>query len=115
MIFVPLAIELYGMESILTAFEDAFTLDNLAYVVMVATVVATIGVHEIIHAWVARALGCTTSISVDIRRVTAHTEVTGKLLSRREDVLITLAPLVSLTVLGVVHWELDRYGLLYPP
>ena len=101
-VFIPLAIEIQGVDVVVTAFEDAFTLDNLAYGVMIAAVAATILLHEAVHALVARACGCTTSISVNLRRIEAHTEITGEFLSRREDALVTLAPLVALTILGLV-------------
>lgn len=101
-VFIPLAIEIQGVDVVVTAFEDAFTLDNLAYGVMIAGVAGTIVFHEVVHALVARACGCTTSISVNIRRIEAHTEITGEFLSRREDALVTLAPLVVLTILGLV-------------
>ena len=101
-VFIPLAIEIQGVDVVVTAFEDAFTLDNLAYGVMVASVAGTILFHEVVHALVARACGCATSISVNLRRIEARTEITGEFLSRREDALVTLAPLVVLTVLGLV-------------
>ena len=63
-VFIPLAIEIRGVDVVVTAFEDAFTLDNLAYGVMVAAVASTIMVHEAVHALVARARGCTAKISV---------------------------------------------------
>ena len=101
-VFIPLAIEIQGVDVVVTAFEDAFTLDNLAYGVMITAVVGTIVIHEAVHALVARARGCTASISVDLRRIEAHTEITGDFLSRQGDALVTLAPLVILTVLGLV-------------
>lgn len=100
-VFIPLGIEVIGVEPVVVAFEDAFTLDNLAYGVMVAAVVGTVIVHEVIHALVARACGCTTSVSVNLRRIEANTEITDAFLSRSEDALVTLAPLVSLTVAGL--------------
>jgi hypothetical protein len=101
-VFTPLGIEVIGVEPVVVAFEDAFTLDNLAYGVMVAAVVGTIIAHEVVHALVARACGCTASVSVNLRRIEANTEISGAFLSRGEDALISIAPLVSLTVVGLV-------------
>jgi hypothetical protein len=82
---------------------QAVTLDSLGawgvYLVLVGTIVVTLICHEGIHAGVARWFGC--GAWIERQGLSLGVRLRGGLLSRREDALITLAPAVVLTVVGL--------------
>lgn len=69
------------------------------YLALVATVGAALLLHEGVHAVTARLFGCDARIGR--QGLSLHVRLRGDFLSRRTDVLITLAPVVVLTAVGL--------------
>jgi uncharacterized membrane protein len=82
---------------------QAVTLDSLGawgvYLALVVTIGATLFFHEAVHAVAARWLGCEAQIGR--QGLGVHVRLRGGFLSRRADAVITLAPAVVLTVVGL--------------
>jgi hypothetical protein len=85
-------------------FWRAATLDSRGawgiYLVLVATIGVTLFLHETVHAVAARWLGCDARIGR--RGLGVHVRLHGGFLSRQADALITLAPAVVLTAVGLL-------------
>jgi hypothetical protein len=69
------------------------------YVLLVVAIGITMVLHEAIHVLTAQLLGCRAWI--ERGGLGLHARLQGGFLSRRDDVLITLAPAVGLTVVGL--------------
>lgn len=85
--------------------------------VVIAGVVGTIVLHELVHGLVYRYYGYDVSFSAEVLRATFTTAARGQLHARREAVWISIAPLVALTPLSLALiaapvLELSLVGLL---
>lgn len=69
------------------------------YLTLVVTIGVTLLLHEGVHAVAARLCGCTARFGR--QGLSVHVRLRGGFLSRRSDALITLAPAVVLTVVGL--------------
>lgn len=82
---------------------QAVTLDSLGawgvYLALVGSIIVTLVCHEGIHAGVARWFGC--AAWIERQGLSLGVRVRGGFLSRRDDILITLAPAIALTVIGL--------------
>ena len=70
-----------------------------AYIVVVAAVGVTLVLHELLHGAFARLYGC--DVSFGRRGIGVYTHLQGGFLSRRADAVVTLAPVVVLTIIGL--------------
>jgi hypothetical protein len=81
----------------------AVTLDSLAawgvYLALVGSILVTLVCHEGIHAGVARWFGC--AAWIERQGMSLGVRLRGGFLSRRADAVVTLAPAVVLTVVGL--------------
>lgn len=78
----------------------AATLGSVSdYFLLVIAIVLSILLHEIVHVQTAQLQGCQAWIAR--HGLSLHARLQGGFLSRQDDVLITLAPAVGLTVVGL--------------
>ena len=100
-IITPLAIWLtYLLQTIaLHAFTFPLTLDDilLGWFAMIAT----LGIHEAIHVVVIRVYGYDASCGLLWRQLAAYAGAFGQWLPRRHALLITLAPLIIITIIAL--------------
>jgi hypothetical protein len=102
-LFGWLIVGIRDASAVFAVFWRAATLDSLGawgiYGALVATIVVTLVLHEGIHAIAARVLGCEARLGR--QGLGVHVRLCGGFLSRRADAVITLAPAVVLTAVGL--------------
>jgi hypothetical protein len=102
-LFGGLTVLVHDATAVGAVFWQAATLDSRhawgIYVALVATVGVTLILHEAVHAVAARWLGCDARIGR--RGLGVHVRLRGGFLSRQADALITLAPAVVVTAVGL--------------
>ncbi|WP_254543389.1 DUF3267 domain-containing protein [Halomarina pelagica] len=81
--------------------EIEFAVETASFVGLLGSFVATIVVHEGVHAIAARALGYRVAFGVDRRLPGVYAAAFGQIVTRRDQVLIALAPLVVVDALAV--------------
>jgi hypothetical protein len=103
LLFGWVTVTLRDATAVFAVFWRAVTLDSLGawwvYGALVATIVVTLVLHETVHAIAARLLGCEARLGR--QGLGVHVRLHGGFLSRRADAVITLAPAVVLTVVGL--------------
>lgn len=81
-------------------FWDVLRLESVGvYLLLIVTAGLTVVAHEVIHGLAGYVAGC--EVSFQRRGMSMGTRLRGGFLTRRADVLVTLAPAVVLTVLGL--------------
>jgi hypothetical protein len=103
-LFGWLTVLVHDATAVVAVFWRAAALDSRGawgiYLALVAMIGVTLFLHETIHAVAARWLGCDARIGR--RGLGVHVRLRGGFLSRQADALITLAPAVVLTVIGLL-------------
>ena len=86
--------------AVFDVFWDVLRLESVGvYLLLLATVGATLVAHETIHGLAGHFAGC--AVSFQREEMGVGTRLCGGFFTRRTDVLVTLAPLVVLTVVGL--------------
>jgi hypothetical protein len=71
----------------------------MASFIMIATIIITILVHELIHGLTYRLLGYTVTYGADLKLVAAYAAAFGQFQKRNHNLMVALAPLIVLTPL----------------
>lgn len=86
--------------AVLGVFWNVLRLESVGvYLLLLATVGATLVAHEVLHGLAGHFVGC--AVSFQREGMGVGTRLRGGFLTRRAEALVSLAPLVMLTVVGV--------------
>lgn len=99
-LFGGLTVLVRDSAAVLGVFWDVLLLESVGvYLLLIVTAGLTVVAHEAIHGLAGYVAGC--EVSFQRRGMSVGTRLRGGFLTRRADVLVTLAPAVVLTVLGL--------------